>query len=559
MRPAASRAVTAAAFVVTAALAAGLWTTDLWPPNETRVAEIAREMPAGEPLVPRLNGRPFLEEPPLFYWLQAAAYGMAGTPSATAARVPAAIGAILCVLVAAALARAAGASAALAAIVIATAPELWWMARAGTPDTLNAAATGMALVAFLRAHRSGSGRALAAAVAAAVVAFWTKSFLGVGLALLVCGAFVAVAGRGALSFRRLGAALGAVAAGSAVWLLVLATGTGASGLSFFLLQNHVGRLVGGAAVGHVRSLAYYVPNLALDLLPWSLALPAAVVVASRRVDRALLFALVWAAAMTVALSVSATKTAHYLLPAYPAFAVLVASWWPGTRSGLDRATRAALAVLLVVGVPVALVVIVSLDARAAMDATGARASAVVAAIRAPTATATAASALAVALGAAFVAASRAGRGDLAAVAAAASATVVHGAIVFAVLPRFDAFVTARPLGEALGRASRDGVPLVAYGFANRERLSALMFYAGAPVREVERAEDVDRLLASGRACVLAPADAHAALAGAARSRVRVGGLRLVLVSGAGGGCPGAGSHPDEGREPATIDVGPSDN
>jgi 4-amino-4-deoxy-L-arabinose transferase-like glycosyltransferase len=546
----ASRAATAAAVVVTAALAAGLWTTDLWPPNETRVAEIARELPADDPLVPRLNGRPFLEEPPLFYWLQAAAYRVAGAPSATAARVPAAIGAILCVLVAATLARAAGASAALAAVVVATAPELWWMGRSGTPDTLNAAATGMALVSFLRAHRSGSRGALAAAAAAAVVAFWTKSFLGVGLAVLVCGAFVAIAGRGSLSWRHLAAALVAVAAGTALWLGVLGTGTGPGGVSFFVFTNHVGRLVGGPTAGHVRSLAYYAPNLALDLLPWSVALPAAIVAAwRRRADRAHLYVLVWAGAMTLALSASATKSAHYLLPAYPAFAVLVASWWPGTRSHLDRATRAVLAVVLLVGVPLALVAVVSLDARAAMEATGARASAVVAALRAPDAAAVAAAVLVVALGAVFVAASRAGRGDLAAVAAAASATVVHAAIVFAVLPRFDGFVSARRLGEALGRASRDGVSLVAYGFANRERLSALMFYAAAPVREVERAEDVDAILASGRACALVPDGLHTALAGASRASTpaRVGGLRLVLVSGADGGCPDARSYSDEGR------------
>jgi hypothetical protein len=76
-----------------------------------------------------------------------------------------------------------------------------------------------------------------------------------------------------------------------------------------------------------------------------------------------------------------------------------------------------------------------------------------------------------------------------------------------------------------------------------------MFYAAAPVREVERAEDVDAILASGRACALVPDGAHTALAGASRASTpaRVGGLRLVLVSGADGGCPDARSYSDEGR------------
>src|SRR5207237_589140 len=63
------------AVLATGALASGLGRTDLWPPDEARVAEIAREMAAnGNWVLPRLNGRPFIEEPPPFYWFQAGAW-----------------------------------------------------------------------------------------------------------------------------------------------------------------------------------------------------------------------------------------------------------------------------------------------------------------------------------------------------------------------------------------------------------------------------------------------------------------------------------------------------
>src|SRR5207249_4685809 len=121
-----------AVLVATGTLAAGLARTDLWPPNETRIAEISREMLAGESwALPRLNGEPFLEEPPLFYWMQAVLYRLTGGPSAAAARIPAAAGALVGVLVTVVLARAVGVNAGIAALVLATAPEYWWMARTG--------------------------------------------------------------------------------------------------------------------------------------------------------------------------------------------------------------------------------------------------------------------------------------------------------------------------------------------------------------------------------------------------------------------------------------------
>src|SRR5262245_53278868 len=47
----------------------------LLDPDEGRQAEVAREMLAhGDLVLPRLRGSPYLEKPPLQYWLTAAAY-----------------------------------------------------------------------------------------------------------------------------------------------------------------------------------------------------------------------------------------------------------------------------------------------------------------------------------------------------------------------------------------------------------------------------------------------------------------------------------------------------
>src|SRR5262249_56901675 len=83
------RLIAAAAVLATSVFLLGIGRTDLWPPDETRVAEISREMlDHGHWLLPRLNGRPFIEEPPLFYWLQAGRFPSSGRRSPRAARAP---------------------------------------------------------------------------------------------------------------------------------------------------------------------------------------------------------------------------------------------------------------------------------------------------------------------------------------------------------------------------------------------------------------------------------------------------------------------------------------
>src|SRR5262249_18278721 len=158
------------------------------------------------------------------------------------------------------------------------------------------------------------------------------------LALLV---FLALAGTGRLRGRQLGIAALGLGLILASWMAALTWSQGGDAISFFLVTNHLGRVVGYHGVGHQRPALYYAYHLALDLLPWSIALPAALIAAwRRRRDRGRLFPLLWAVCMTVALSLSATKRPHYLLPAYPGFALVIALWWQDEeQSRFDRATR----------------------------------------------------------------------------------------------------------------------------------------------------------------------------------------------------------------------------
>jgi len=72
---------------------AGIGSHSLWTPDEPRDAAVGKAMWAsGDLVVPRLNGRPFLEKPPLAWWAQAAGYQVLGVSDATARVTPALFG-----------------------------------------------------------------------------------------------------------------------------------------------------------------------------------------------------------------------------------------------------------------------------------------------------------------------------------------------------------------------------------------------------------------------------------------------------------------------------------
>ncbi len=70
----------------------------LFEPDESRYAEIPREMlQSGDWITPRLQGEPYLEKPPLLYWLTAVSFQVFGVHD-WAARLPPALAVHGCVL-----------------------------------------------------------------------------------------------------------------------------------------------------------------------------------------------------------------------------------------------------------------------------------------------------------------------------------------------------------------------------------------------------------------------------------------------------------------------------
>ena len=143
--------------------------------------------------------------------------------------------------------------------------------------------------------------------------------------------------------RRLRSAKRALAAAiAAPWYTYMIAVHGHAFVDVALVSEVVSRA--GGDVGPRRGLLYYFKVWPADLLPWTPFLVLGVgyfALARARVDaserRAALFPAVWFLVVVGAFSLSSSKLPHYILPAYPAAALLVGLFVD--RAGTDAAAR----------------------------------------------------------------------------------------------------------------------------------------------------------------------------------------------------------------------------
>ena len=138
----------------------GILDRGLWTPDEPREADIAWRMSQqSDRTLPELAGTPFLEKPPLSYWLSGAGIALFGDSSA-AARTPNIIYAAATALAVGALAfvMTDGGGAVIAALVAATAIIVFrvtvWLA----PDAALLAGCAIALLGVYLGYTSPAGR-----------------------------------------------------------------------------------------------------------------------------------------------------------------------------------------------------------------------------------------------------------------------------------------------------------------------------------------------------------------------------------------------------------------
>jgi len=351
---------------------AGLGRLPLFGRDEALYAEAGREMVAtGDWITPRVNGGPFFEKPPLYYWLAAVSYRLLGV-SPFAARLPAALLAVLTVMLTARIGgRAWGQRAGLlAGLALATSLQMAVIGRMGIMDV---PLTCLALLALLAYERWRSGGALSGAAAFGAC---------IGLGVLLKGAaglvpvVVAIAdaswrvlrsprGRGPHSAAlAIGSVLlaAAIAIGiAAPWFLAMSARHGQAFGSTLLLREHLRRVL-EPMQGHGGPIWYYLPLIAVGFFPWVVFLPAAMV---RRADQGLPTAfwrplcIIWTLTVLAGFSLASTKLPGYITPLFPPMALLVGAELdrrlaqPGRAPWIALAAGAAVLAVLVSLLPTA--------------------------------------------------------------------------------------------------------------------------------------------------------------------------------------------------------------
>jgi 4-amino-4-deoxy-L-arabinose transferase-like glycosyltransferase len=309
----------------------------LLPLDETRYLGVAWEMwLSGNLLVPHLNAEPYSHKPPILFWLINAVWQVAGTSEFAARMVAPAMGLFSLFftrLVALRLWREDKSAAEIAPWVLVATLLFVSTTTLSMFDTLVALFALVAIHGLVTLDRGANERSPRALGLGAVLIG-----VGIGLGVLSKGPVILVFVLPALLlaplWRRGGGwlwwaagGLGGVATGVAIALLWALPAAAVGGPEFeraIFWGQTSDRVAGGFS--HARPFWWYLPALGVVLIPWVLWPRAwrALRNLSWRDDIGLRLVTIWAVGAVVVLSLFTDKQPHYLLPAMPAAALVLA-------------------------------------------------------------------------------------------------------------------------------------------------------------------------------------------------------------------------------------------
>ena len=488
----------------------GLGATDLWAPDEPRYAHVTDEIVTGGHgtaglIVMHVDGEPYSEKPPLYFWLAAVASAPAGRVTEMSARLPSALAGLAAIALTAVLGRRLlGPGAALwGAVVLATVFDFAFLARRARLDVLLTLTAVTAFYALLRIdRREGSRRGNAALLHGAMgLGVLTKG--PVALLPLLAAAVYLTWERRLRDWRRLAPPWAwLLSVGPALLWLVSAAAL-APGTSFdeTLWRNTIGRFFQGVSKAEPWYFFFY--QLPVNFLPWTLLWPLALV-ETRRALRAAAddpmeargwrLLVSWAATWFIFFTLSTGKRGLYLLPSFPALALLCGAAlerWLTRRSALpqsaERAFAGLLALLAAGGTAILALAGRPLPPEPSVALPGAF------------------GALLVAVAFASWALARRLRAPTARVALAIGLVGAVELAVFTLLhPAFDPSKSARPIADSAGALLGDREHIGLY--RHQAMIGGLAFYSGRQIEKLRTTADVERFVSEGGRVIAAKAN-----------------------------------------------------
>jgi 4-amino-4-deoxy-L-arabinose transferase-like glycosyltransferase len=352
----------------------------LFDPDEGRNAEIAREMvTTGDYVLPHLNGLPYLDKPTLYFAVGAVTMKVLG-PTVFAARFPSLLFTLATVSLVAWFARRLfGRGAGMtAAIATAATPFTLAYARIVIFDSTLTFFVVLALVGFYlaiderieggQADRRTGGR-IEAEDPAALPRYrlsasgvgsgegWTAlAWVAIGFGVLTKGPIaialpVLIALPFALRYRAWRSVVDPIALllfGAIVAPWVIAVSLRIPGFLEYALITETARRFSTSELGRAGPFWYFLAIFPAAALPWSLVLAGSGRSCFQhrdengRLDRRILFLLLWIALPLVFFTLSQSKRPQYVLPMIPAIALLISASWQGRSARIPGARGGAI-------------------------------------------------------------------------------------------------------------------------------------------------------------------------------------------------------------------------
>ena len=317
---------------------------DLWEPDETRYAVAAREMrETGNWMLPHLNGEVYAEKPPLFFWFVNLSVFCLGKDTELAIRFPSALAGLAIVV----LTFFFGSelfnlrTGLFSSLALATCFFFLQLSRWVMLDSLFTFLFFLSLFCLYKGFEREEGRQKRYLLAGLFMALGVLTKGPIAYLVIIILVLLGLFQKQMTAIWNRKLLFGVLFSFGVVflWLLPACCAGGEDYTRRILLGQTIGRLTGTEKHFHPESIFFYFLRFPIDFFPWIVFLPASILSGLQRrkdLKKGFLFLIVWFLAVFFFFNLSKGKKDNYLLPLYPAAAMMIGLFWDSELGDLER-------------------------------------------------------------------------------------------------------------------------------------------------------------------------------------------------------------------------------